>query len=251
MSQPSFAYVPHSGFAAFGATLSTSPWSLVDTSAYNDPAKPLWDAPLLVAVKIRVSRAVHGVLVASMGAGSARTCDQTWDGCQKRLNHGIGIHLASADTTKRDAAMRLKSMLLLGAGEGQTRLRYQEEVDFGRKQIALVASGQGAADVALLGLASTMNEIQVATEALAQAIGHGETVAAPHARRIKATASCVLTFGWAAEYLDWMVSQAGPGDERALAMSLLDSLQELAARYPARMRAQASAERAAPPPSVH
>ncbi len=251
MSQLSFAYIPLTGFAAFKATLATSPWSQVDTSAYNDPAKPLWDAPLLVAVKVRVSRAVHGVLVASLGAGSARTCDQTWDGCQKRLNHGIGIHLASADNAQRDAALRLKTMLLLGAGEGQTRLRYQEEVDFGRKQVALVASGQGAADAALLGLTSTINEIAVATEALALAIGHGESVVAPHARRSKAVASCVLTFAWAAEYLDWMVSQAGPGDERAVAMNLLDSLQELASRYPAPTRSPAPAEMAAPPPSVH
>lgn len=251
MSQPSFAYVPHTGFAAFNATLATSPWSLVDTSAYNDPAKPLWNAPLLVAVKVRVSRTVQGLLVAAMGAGSARICDQTWDGCQKRLNHGIGMHLASPDHDKRDAALRLKKILLLGAGEGQTRLRYQEEVDFGRKQVALVASGQGAADVALLGLGSTMNEIAVATEALALAIGYGESVVAPHARRAKATASCVLTFGWAAEYLAWMTSQAGAGDERALAMSLLATLDELASRYPAPTRTQVPTEMAAPPPSVH
>ena len=131
----------------------------------------------------------------------------------------------------------------------QTLLRYQEEVDFGRKQVALVASGQGAADVALLGLGPMMNEIAVATEAFASVIGHGETVAAPHARRAKAVAECVITFGAVTESVEWMIEHGGNGAERDVAMAVHASLKDLAERYTAPLRTIRSAE--APPASVH
>ncbi|MBK9259552.1 MAG: hypothetical protein IPM54_06900 [Polyangiaceae bacterium] len=249
MSQLSFAYVPQAGFSSFGATLSSNPWALVDASAYDDPAKPLWDAPMLVVIKVRMKRSVHGLLVAIAGAGGAKGCDRVWDGCQKQLNGMLGVFAASNDSVKRDAATRLQKTLLLGAGEGQTQLRYQEEVDFGRKQVALVSHGQGAADVALLGLSPMMTEIAAATEALAAVIGHGTTTAPPHMRRAKATAACSMTFGWAAESLEWIIEHGGNAPEREIAMAMHASLKDLVERYAVLAKPTQSTE--APPPSVH
>lgn len=253
MSQLSFAYVPPSGFAAFHANLNSHPWTLVDSSAYDDPTKPLWDASPLVLVKIRIQRAVHELLVAIAGAFGAKGCDRTWDNCQKQLNGLLGAYGASSDPAKRDAAKRLQSMLLLGAGIAQTLLRYQEEVDHGRKQMALIATGQGAADVALLGLGPMMNEIALATETLASVIGYGATIAPPHARRTKAVAACAATFASAAESLEWMIECGGIDTNREIAVDFYASLKDVASRYPAPARAlhTAALSAEAPPPSVH
>lgn len=248
MSQLSFAHVPQAGFFAFNATLSSNPWTLVDASNHDDPAKPLWNAPVLVTIKIRMKRSIHGLLVAIAGSGGAKGCDRVWDACQKQLNGMISVHSVSHDATKRDAAARLQKTLLIGAGAAQTQLRYQEEVDFGRKQAALVAEGQGATDATLLGLHPLLNEIAAATEALAATIGHGETVSPPYLRRAKAVTTCALTFGWAADYLDWMIQSGGNSPERDIAMTLHASLAELSQRYPAPVRTSHSAE--APPPSA-
>lgn len=249
MSQLSFSLVPIAGFAAFQSTMQQHPWTAVDASAYADPSKSLWNASPLVLSKVRLHRSIQQLLVTMLGAGGAKACDRRWDGTQKQLNGLLGAYAESGDPAKRDAAKRLQSLLLLGGGVAQTMLRYQEEVDFGRKQIALVAGGQGATDVATLGLGAIMNEMAVATEALATVIGHGETVVAPHARRKKALARCVQTFGAVAEGLAWLIDQGSHGAERALAMELYVSFHELANRYALSKRESAPTE--APPPSVH
>jgi hypothetical protein len=132
-------------------------------------------------------------------------------------------------------------------------LQYQEEVDFGRKQIAMVSTGQAATDIALLELGPMMNEIALATESLASAIGHGETAAPPYARRAKAVSECVATFDHAAESLEWMIAHGGNGPERDIAIDLYASLEDLAHRYTAPLRTIPAAAHAkeAPPPSVH
>ncbi len=221
MSPLSFTHVPQAGFSAFGAQLSMGVWALVDTIAYGDPTQPLWNAPMTVVVKIRIKRAVMGLLEAIAGAGGAKGCDRRWDGCQKQLNGLLHVAAVSNDPAKQEAALRLQKMLLLGAGEGQTQLRYQEEVDFARKQVALTSQGQGATDVALLGLGPLMAEIVLATDTLAAVIGHGGTSRTPYRRKANATTMCASTFSWASETLSWMAEHGGAGPERELAIASL------------------------------
>ena len=249
MSQLSFSHVPMAGFAAFQSTMQEHPWTEIDASAYSDPSKSLWDASPLVLSKVRLQRSIQQLLVTMLGAGGAKACDRRWDSTQKQLNGLLVAYAESSDPAKRDAAKRLQSLLLLGGGVAQTMLRYQEEVDFGRKQIALVAAGQGATDVATLGLGAMINEMAVATEALAAVIGHGETVAAPHLRRAKAVTTCAQTFGVVAEGLAWLIDQGGNGAEQGIAMKLYTSLHELTDRYALPKRESVAIE--APPPSVH
>ncbi len=249
MSQLSFSHVPMAGFAAFQSTMQGHPWTQVDASAYADPSKPLWNAGPLVLSKVRLHRSIQQLLVTMLGAGGAKACDRRWDGVEKQLYGLLAAYAQSSDPAKQDAAERLQGLLLLGNGVAQTMLRYQEEVDFGRKQVALAAAGQGATDVATLGLGATINEIAVATEALAAVIGYGENVVAPHARRRKALAACMQTFGAVAEGLAWLIDLGGDSVERALAMELYASLNELVDRYALPKRASAPVEAA--PPSVH
>lgn len=253
MSQLSFAHIPSIGFSGFSTTLESAPWTLIDASAYANPSTPLWDAPLLVTSKVRLGRCTGALFAAMSGAGGAKACDEAWDASQNQLSFQLHGYAVSKDPAKRDAAKRLQTSLLLGRGKGQTQLRYQAEVDFGRNQQLAVAAGQGAADVALLGLGELMHEIAVATEALAAAIAHGETGVTPHQRRIQATSACAKTFGWAAESLLWLIEEGGNGAERETAVACLATLRELTLRYPAMKRANPPAEStiAAPPASVH
>lgn len=249
MSQLSFTHVPLAGFSAYGAQLSTGAWALVDSSAYDDSNKSLWNTPTLVVVKLRLKRQVQGLLQIIAGAGGAKACDSAFDTCQKHLNRHLRLVSISTDSAKRDAALRLQKLLLLGAGEAQTRLRYHEEVDFGRKQVLLASQGEAAKDVQLIGLGPIMTEIAAATDALANAIGYGETSSAPHQRRAKAVAQCIVTFGWAAETLSWMIEHAGHGSQRELAIALHATLADLVDRYAVISVSPRSQE--ASPPSVH
>ena len=96
----------------------------------------------------------------------------------------------------------------------------------------MAAQGQSSQDIALLGLGSVMAEIAQATESLALAIGHGQSVHAPHRRTVVLTRECAATFGWAADTLGWIIERIGAEPEKELAQALRSSLDELVARYP-------------------
>lgn len=237
MSQPSFAHVSPEGFASFNTQLNEGDWALIDTSAWEtanqSPAKALGDAPLLVFLKVRMKWSVSALIAALQGAASAKDLDINWDNAQKQLNALLAAAAVSTDPSKREAAARLQKMLLSGAGEGQTKLKYQQEVDFGHKQALLVSQNPGAADIALLGLGNAMNDIAQATSALAAAIGHGEGPERPSERQKLAASACSATFGFTAQTLAWLAANGLAGEEQNRAQRLRSSLVELAARYPA------------------
>ncbi len=232
-----FTHVPAEGFAAFAADLSSGPWAIIDSSTYEGPnnsaAKSLGDAPTLVVVKLRLMWGIRTLVHAVEAAGGAKMQDRAWDGAQKQLNALLSAAAASNDPAKREAASRLQKVLLAGAGEAQTKLRYQQEVDFGRKQALFASQGQSGADVALLGLQPVMAEIAAATDTLAATIGHGDTEHAPYARKLVATAECAATFVSAAHLLGWLAEHGSPGPDRERAIALRVPLEELVARYPA------------------
>lgn len=243
MSDVSFSYVPAEGYTAFAVELQSGQWSSIDVSAYagadGRPIQALGTAPAFVVLKLQMLGCVVDVTAALESTGSAKGCDNRWDGLQKRLNALVNLGLLSSNPTQKAAAERLQKTLLLGrSGEGQTKLKYQQEVDFGRKQLQLTSDGQGAADVVLLGLGSTMADIGAATNALAAAIGHGTTGLAPAMRKRAAAAACAHTFGSVYKQLDWLVNNGQPGADKEKALALRAPLMELAARYPAKPEKQ-------------
>src|SRR5262245_25291286 len=156
MKDITFTYVPAEGFIGLSNDLLQGAWGLVDATAFEGPdrtaAKPLCDAPFAIHLKLQLAWVLGALMAAKDGAGSAGDLDRSWDATQKRLRSRRDTAAADKDPKKCEAAGRLKKSLTIGSGgEGQTKLRYHQEVDFGRQQLRITSSGQAAADVALLG----------------------------------------------------------------------------------------------------
>ena len=235
MKQLEFIHVPAAGFAAFDAELSTGDWACVDSTRFEGgvrrSAKPLDEGPTLVIVKLRLKWAIAALMQAIEVAGDAKECDRHWDTLQRQLASILAARAKSNDPVKRAAAQRLQTALLLHSSASQTKLPYQQEVDFGRKQVVHVSQGQGAADVASLGLIPLMLEIASATDALATAIGYGANVKTPQERKASARAACAATFSSAAYWLEWIAEYGSEEADRERAMTLLEPLEQLATRY--------------------
>lgn len=235
MKQLVFTNVPAAGFAAFDVELSTGDWACVDSSRYEGgprrTAKGLDEGPTLPIVKLRLKWAIASLLQAIDVAGDAKECDRNWDTAQKQLASILGARAVSTDVIKRAAAQRLQSTLLMRSSAAQTNLHYQQEVDFGRNQVVHVAQGQGAADVASLGLLPLMLEIAATTEALAMAIGYGTCTKTPQERKASARTACAATFASAAYWLGWIAEFGSERADRERAEALRAPLEQLAARY--------------------
>jgi len=235
MKQLVFTNVPAAGFAAFDVELASGDWACVDSSRYEGgprrTAKALEDGPTLPIVKLRLKWAIAALLQAIDVAGDAKECERNWEGSQKQLASILGARAVSTDVIKRAAAQRLQTSLLLPSSASQTKLPYQQEVDFGRNQVLHVSQGQGAADVASLGLIPLMLEIAATTEALAIAIGYGTCTKTPQERKVSARASCAATFASAAYWLDWIAEFGSEEADRERAEALRAPLEQLASRY--------------------
>lgn len=235
MADGSFAYVPAEGFTAFGAELRTGAWGDIDTTNYLGAdgrlIKAISSAPVKVVLKVQLQGAIATMVDVLKSAGSAKACDDVWDTAEKRLGVMISAALVSKNAAKRAAGERLHQWLLLGEGAGQTKLKYHQEVDFARKQLELGTNGQCAADIALLELGDLMQDIAIATEALAGAIGHGNTGFTPSRRKGATLSSCRIAFGAVHGQLEWIASSGSSGIDKDVASALLVPLRELAKRY--------------------
>ncbi len=236
MAEQSFSFVPAEGFTAFGAELRTGAWGELDTSKYlGDDGrliKAVTNAPATIVLKVQMLLPIQQLVMALKSTGNAKSCDDVWDTAEKRLGVMISAAQISKDAMKRAAAERLHNWLLLGEGAGQTQLSYHQEVDFARKQLQLASEGQCSADIALLELGELMQDISTATDALANAIGHGLTGEPPARRKNASTTLCRIEFGRVKAQLDWMVEFGLAGADKARALALRAPLLELAARYP-------------------
>lgn len=238
MADVSFTHVPAEGFAGFGMQLAAGEWSSIDVSnvlgATGRLEKPVTEASPFVFFKVQLSMAVDNMVMVLESTGGARGYDDIWDNLQKRFSGLIQLAQASMNPAEKAAGDRLFTTLLLGKGGSQTRLSYQQEVDFGRKQIRLASEPTLTADITLLGLSGLVANIATATENLASAIGQGRNDLAPAKQRRASVAECMQVFGTVYRSLDWIAAYGAPGGEREKARALLESLQDLATKYPAR-----------------
>lgn len=236
MGQLWFTYVPVEGFVSFSQVLDEEAWGAIDPSPWEGPKqtalKPLGDAPAVVVWKLQIAWVIGALLAARDGAGSAKDRDKAWDNGQRSLSALLTAAAASSDAKKREAAGRLQKSLLKGRGEAQTKLKYQQEVDFGRQQNKLVSEGQAAADIVLLNLQPAMEEIAATTEALAVAIGHGDGSERPGERLKAAMTACASTFSAVAQQLAWLIDNGEAGADQQRAAELRTPLEKLADRYP-------------------
>lgn len=238
MADVSFTQVPAQGFAGFGMQLETGEWSSIDISTYLGAdgrlEKPVTDASPFLFFKVQLSMAVHNMVLVLESTGGAKGYDDVWDNLQKRFSGLILLARASMNPAEKAAGDRLFTTLLLGKGESQTRLSYQQEVDFGRNQIRLASEPTLAGDIALLGLNGLVANISTATEKLGSAIGYGRNGLAPARQRRVSVSECMQVFGTVYRSLDWIAEYGAAGGEREKARALRSTLEDLAAKYPAR-----------------
>lgn len=255
MTRHGYGYVSEKGYMAFTHDLGEGAWASISILTHDNPEHRLPADPLSVppdiAWKLRATWAI-AVLRDALGASPEVLAgfDARWDASQRKLFHILGAAASDHDKAIQDAAKRLKGALLSGNGTEQTTLSYDEEVDYGRNQVALMSSGPLVADVTLLGLAGMRDQISQVTEVLAQGIGRGpgEKRAPSRSRRIRAAvAGCATAFNGIHGELTWMIEHTPPGAVRTQLEAMLAPLQALLERYPAPEGTEAEAEAGAEP----
>lgn len=238
MADVSFTHVPAEGFTAFGTQLEKGEWGSIDVSTYvgsdGRPAKPMGDAPTFVSFKVALQIAVSELVTVVQSTVGARGFDAVWDQTEKHFSALVVAARKSSNGPVKAAADRLFAALLMGRGDLQTQLGYQQEVDFGRKQVHLSGQPQMATDIALLELGPMIQAIAVATEDLADAVSHGRADFSPSKQRKALVAKCSQVFGTIHRALDWHAEYGATGEDRKKALALQTALAELATKYTVR-----------------
>ena len=236
MAAYGYGNVADRSFVAFDHELDEGAWNEIAIKDYEDAAKQniaiLLTSPLPVVWKLQLRWGIAGLL-AALGAPSLVKLDEAWDAAQRRLFHHIAIAVDSDNAAVRAAADRLRHQLLSGTGTAQTQLSCDDEVDFGRNQIALTKeSGLLAADAKKAKIADALVDVQKTTEALAQVLGRatGEKRKAPSKRLREALGECAGAFNAVHGEIAWFISKSSPGVERDRLVSLLAPLEALLVR---------------------
>jgi hypothetical protein len=241
MSTYGFGRVETDGFLGMIAVLREGAWGNIALPSATAP-RPVWN--LLsqeVRAKVRLSEALDVLRQAVASEDQTVELDQTWDRLQRRLDGLLTADTYHDDAERRAAALRLRKLLTLGNGTGQTGLSFEAEVDFGLRQTTLAAH-ECAADVALLGYGSVLAAIAGATQALREALGRaggvGRTVRSQRVR--DALAQCGAAFNLTLAELEEGLSRLPEGDDRSRYEALRAPLRALLERTPVTT--------AAPPP---
>lgn len=240
MTRYGYGYVPEKGFLSFLSDLSEGVWKDISIKLYDHPHQKL--APALiddaspVRWKLRATWAIV-TLRDALGAGPAvlAQLDGDWDSTQRKLHFILGGAGEDKDPSRRDAAERLRGALLLGNGTAQTLLSWDEEVDFGRQQLALTAEGPLADDARKLGLHAVLQEVEETTAALAHGLGRGSEQRRGVARSVRlrwALAGCAAAFNGIHHEIAWFLDHTEDADAHSRLEQMLAPFQALLDRYP-------------------
>jgi hypothetical protein len=210
-----FSYVDTDGFISFKKELESNSWKEFDISPWLDGrGGSLLQAPFVLVCKVRLHRALSSLatVLQQISSTNLTELDSRWDSLQRRLHYKTADLSESEDAKISSAALRVRSATLKGEGTAQTKLTYQKEVAWGRKQVTLCREKPLSDDVALLELSGLIDEIEKATEAFAQAIntsGTGESseATARNDRLLDAKAECRQAFNSAVNNLEWQLEQ--------------------------------------------
>lgn len=237
MASYGYGNIPARGFLGFEPELESGAWGEINTKKHEEAARAdgaaLLAAPQLVAMKLRMRFGIAAVL-AAFGATPLTKLDEAWDATQRRLFHRIAVHVDDPDADLRARADRLFSQLLSGTGIAQTRLDYDDEVDWGRRQVALTKPGGALAeDAKKLRLGDVLAEVATTTEALAKGLGReAGTTRKPPSRKLRdAVAECAASFNAVHEALVFYAGRTAPGPERDRLLALVAPLERLLERH--------------------
>jgi hypothetical protein len=227
-----YGSVSEQGFVAFEKSLEEGAWQAVETKrllgADKLLAKGLDGLGVLAMGKLRVRGAIDALAQALAGQSSAGVLDTAWDRLQTRLDAELALKATDEDEGVVAAAKRARAVLLAGEGTAQTQFTHKDEVTFGRTQVRLAKTQPLAADVALLGVASTIARIGDATEALAKALGGDGDRALARSLQVRgAWTNCVAAFNGVHDDLAWLLANTAPGAEREKVSALLAPFERL------------------------
>lgn len=206
MARYGYSYLSDKQLLSFlQSEMERGEWGKIDTSKYQDtaqlPPEGLLDLPVLLVFKLWLFWALSG-LARTLGILDTTVLlklDEAWDSFQRQLHFQLAFFAAGLDQAKKEAALRLREVMLLGDGLAQTRLSYDDEADFGYRQIALSKEEGHAKDIALLGIEPLFESILASTSALEKGLGRtpGDTRRGPRSKRVEAAlndcrATCLL-----------------------------------------------------------
>ncbi|WP_438031877.1 hypothetical protein [Sorangium sp. So ce204] len=248
MARYGYSFVPDRGFSAFSRDLDGGAWKDVSIKKYDTPDRmppQLVEAPRPVAWKLRATWCI-AALDEALGIASATelaALDAEWDAAQRALHHFVASAEEGEDAAVREAASRIRAVMLKGNGTEQTRLGYDPEVDFGRSQVA-AAKRSMEADLKKIGAGAHLKRIEKATEALARGIGRGGGEKRPgtRAKRLRAAISgCVTAFNAIHDEITWLLAHSAPGGKQRQQLEALHApFLALLDRYPPPARSAAT-----------
>ncbi len=232
MSNFGYSYVTKDALVGFKETLQQPPWSLLDPLERSSPEdRALW----LQATWFQVQRAllweaVEAVIGAlDMFEQELFDKDADWDAVQRQFSFGLMEKEADRDPKVSQAAARLRVSMLEGGTTAQTRLTYQAEVDFGRKQVETGAQPLVLADLETVGMVDRPERIKRTTDALAETLArnlaHTRRLSLSQARHISTS-----TFNNVHGQLIIMSDLLAPGPQRDQLNALLATLNSLLLR---------------------
>jgi hypothetical protein len=257
MTPCGYGNVPEKAFLAFRRDLSEGAWRDISLEGDEYLGQGL-ASPLLHASppgwKLRVTIAIAS-LRDTLGARSAilDRLDADWISIQRKLHAQLSSARQDRAEAKREAAERLRGALLLGDGTAQTILGWDEEVDFGRRQVALTQEGPLAGDARMVGLAFLLKAVEDTTEALARGLGRGpgqKRSSVRAARMRESRAACAAVFRGIHGEIAWLLDHTDHGATRARLSLLLAPFQALLDRYPPESSAAPADPASAPPPAM-
>ena len=237
MSNYGYYRASQDALAAFRQQLEEAPWKAIDVTPFLKVEDQL-AISILPLIKLRLQKRVDAVISAlRTDSGELGRLDAFWDITQRKLNRRIDEGAESPDEPTRAAAARLSAALLLGNGLAQTLLPYEDEVNFGLKQLALLrapkedkAQTSLGEDAALLDLEKVIQEVEQRTKDLAAGLERVPAEATDTSRynRIKlAVSDCIETLNHAHTALVEQIEGTSNAQTKATLQVLLDSLLSL------------------------
>lgn len=210
-NQYGYGYLTKEDLIAFRGKLSEGAWQSIDVTSYLHPNRIIPDSvsDFYILFKLLVLYALENLIDVISGTSVVLLeLDQAWDGLQRILHTRLLLFELDGTEEEREAAIKLRPLLLYQGGLGHTQFELKDEATFGKAQVALARSADLAPLIALLGLEELIDRIEKKSLELEGALKPGES----RSSRIRSAISqCVFTLNGVHSILENMERQATPG----------------------------------------
>lgn len=239
MTLHGYSSVSNDGLIAFeDELLQRAPWAEIQTPSDHhqvcaDPSARLSlraDASIKLGLLLAIAalkRARYDIPT------TAADIDPKWDREQRLADLDLDREALSEDPARVAAAQLIRDVVFQGHKTGQTSFSYQDEVDFGRHQVAAAQAPHVAQALSLLGMTDRVARIGALTDALSRALGRADQAKAlsQYQQTRLSRQHCVAAFNSAHDALSLCATQATTDAARAHFAALLAPFQALLTRH--------------------